>query len=342
MRSSPAWGKTQRGCPRSSWSTGSAPCRRFVTSSACSSPDDRDAAPPPNPGIMEGPKKPDQGPLQAMIAQSQSLGKPGPGSRPEGPPFGPPGHRDMAFSPDELRSLTPGPGVEPGDHMTPEQIAWLKLQQEFYEEKKRKQEQLQHRPLPDMMLHQHGPRGLVRGPPPPYQMNPGEVWGPGGTRTLSRANEHGPPGACTRPITCSECRGFPMMNPDMDAGPAPMSRPGLPWPDDMPKMGDGRGFPPGAGGVCGSWGRGERFPNPQAVQEAMFQQGMGEKQPMGIPPGMVMEMNRMMGNQRAVDPPHAGGRGPHQPLPHGVCEGAGAGHGGRVWHWPWEHERHAP
>ncbi|XP_064167787.1 B-cell CLL/lymphoma 9 protein-like [Anguilla rostrata] len=278
-------------------------------------PDDKDAAPPlappPNPGMMEGPKKPDQGPLQAMMAQSQSLGKPGPGSRPEGPPFGPPGPRDMPFSPDELGSLPPGPGVEPGDHMSPEQIAWLKLQQEFYEEKKRKQEQLQHRPLPDMMLHQHGPRGLMRGPPPPYQMNPGEVWGPGGPEPFPEQMNMGPRGMHP-PHHMQRMPGFPMMNPDMDAGPNPMSRPGLPWPDDMPKMGDGRGFPPGQV-FGGPGGRGERFLNPQAVQEAMFQQGMGEKQPMGIPPGMAMEMNRMMGNQRGVDPRMVAGDGPISP-----------------------------
>ncbi|XP_064183720.1 B-cell CLL/lymphoma 9 protein isoform X2 [Anguilla rostrata] len=277
-------------------------------------PDDKDTPPPlpPNPGMMEGPKKPDQGPLQAMMAQSQSLGKPSPGPRPDGPPFGPPGHRDMPFSPDELGPPPPGPGAEPGDHMTPEQMAWLKLQQEFYEEKKRKQEQLQHRPLSDMMLHQHGPRGLMRGPPPPYQMNPGEVWGPGGPEPFPEQMNMGPRGMHP-PHHMQRMPGFPMMNPDMDPGPNPMSRPGLAWPDDMPKMGDGRGFPPGQGVFGGPGGRGERFPNPQAVQEAMFQQSMGDKQPMGLPPGMVMEMSRMMGNQRGMDPRMPGGEGPMSP-----------------------------
>ncbi|KAI1885229.1 hypothetical protein AGOR_G00218020 [Albula goreensis] len=274
--------------------------------------------PPPNPGMMEGggPKKPDQGPLQAMMAQSQSLGKPGP--RPEGPPFGPPGHRDMPFSPDELGPPPPGPpmnshpGAEHGDHMTPEQMAWLKLQQEFYEEKKRKQEQMQHRPLPDMMLHQHGPRGIMRGPPPPYQMNPGEVWGPGGPEPFPDQMNMGPRGMHP-PHHMQRMPGFPgMMNPDMDAGPNPMPRPGMTWPDDMPKMGDGR-FPPGQGVFGGPGGRVERFPNPQSVQEAMFQQGMGDKQPMGLPPGMVMEMNRMMGNQRPMDPGSNNGGGAMYP-----------------------------
>ncbi|XP_048834647.1 B-cell CLL/lymphoma 9 protein isoform X3 [Brienomyrus brachyistius] len=288
-------------------------------------PDDKDmtamgqgnpGAPPPNAGMMEGmPKKPEPGPLQAMMAQSQNLGKPGPVSRPEGPNFGPPSHRDMPFSPDELGPPPPGPpmnshpGPEHGDHMTPEQMAWLKLQQEFYEEKKRKQEQMQHRPMSDMMLHQHGPRGMIRGPPPPYQMNPGEVWGPGGPEPFPDQMNMGPRGMGP-PHHMQRMPGFPgMMNPDIDGGPNPMPRPGMNWPDDMPKMGDGRGFLPGQGVFGGPGGRGERFPNPQSVQEAMFQQGMGDKQQMGLPPGMVMDMNRMMGNQRPMDPGNNNGGG---------------------------------
>ncbi|KAJ8389739.1 hypothetical protein AAFF_G00114450 [Aldrovandia affinis] len=273
-------------------------------------PDDKEPPPLalPNPALMEGPpKKPDQqGPLQAMMAQSQSLGKPGPGARAEGrgpSPFGPPSHRDvmMPFSPDEL-GPPPGPGgggggPEPGDHMTPEQMAWLKLQQEFYEEKKRKQDQLQQRPLPP---------GMMRGPPPPYQMNPGEVWGPGGPEPFPEQMSMGPRGMHPPPPHHHHMQRGPggpfpgMINPDMDAGPNPMSRPGMGWPDDMPKMADGRGFPPGQGVFGGPvGGRVERFP----PQEAMFQQGLGDKQGMGgLPPGVVMEMNRMMGNPRNMPP----------------------------------------
>lgn len=289
-------------------------------------PDDKDMAsmgqgnmvgPPPNSAMMEGgPKKPEQGPLQAMMAQSQSLGKPGGpgGPRPDGPPFGPPGPRDMPFSPDDLgppppgpgpMNSHPGPGGEHGDHMTPEQMAWLKLQQEFYEEKKRKQEQMQHRPMGDMMLHQGGPRGMMRGPPPPYQMNPGEVWGPGGPEPFPDQMNMGPRGMHPH---MQRMPGFPgMMNPDMDGGPNAMPRPGMNWPDDMPKMGDGRGFPPGQGMFGGPGGRVERFPNPQSVQEAMFHQSMGDKPGMGLTPGMMMEMNRMMGNQRPMEPGNGGG-----------------------------------
>ncbi|XP_010884336.3 LOW QUALITY PROTEIN: B-cell CLL/lymphoma 9 protein [Esox lucius] len=287
-----------------------------------------------NAGMTEtGPKKTgEQGPLQAMMAQSQSLGKPGGpgGPRPDGPPFGPGGPRDMAgrFSPDELGPPPPGPpmnshggpGGDHGDHagMNPEQMAWLKLQQEFYEEKKRKQEQMQHRgPISEMMMHQQGPRGpMMRGPPPPYQINSaGEMWGPGGPEHYPEQINMGPRGPM-HPHMQRMPGGFPpgMINPDMEGGPNPRgSRPGMNWPDDMgPNMGDGRGFPPGQGPFGGPGGRVERFPNPQAVQEAMFQQGMGgEKQGMGLPPGMIMEMNRMMGGNGPRGPMDGPGNGPN-------------------------------
>ncbi|XP_029567763.1 B-cell CLL/lymphoma 9 protein [Salmo trutta] len=286
-------------------------------------PDDRDAPPPPGPigGLPQshdgmpdgGPRRSEQGPLQAMMAQSQSLGPPGGsgGSRPQGTPFGPPhGHpRDMPPFPDELGHMMGPGGCGDGDHMTPEQVAWLKLQQEFYEEKKRKQE-MHHRPLPpDMMIHPHGPRGMMRGPPPPYQMGPGEVWVPGGP---GGPPEHyhdrmvmGPRGM---PPHMQRMPGFPqgMMNPDMEGA----TRPGMGWPEDMPpRMGDGRGFPGGPGGMFGGPGvRGERFPNPQSVQEAMFHQGMGGDKGPGLPPQMMMEMQRMMGHQRGgMEPGNGGG-----------------------------------
>ncbi|XP_024265014.1 B-cell CLL/lymphoma 9 protein [Oncorhynchus tshawytscha] len=283
-------------------------------------PDDRDAPPPPGPigGLPQshdgmpdgGPRRPEQGPLQAMMAQSQSLGPPGGsgGSRPQGTPFGPPhGHpRDMPPFPDELGHMMGPGGCGDGDHMTPEQVAWLKLQQEFYEEKKRKQE-MHHRPLPpDMMMHPHGPRGMMRGPPPPYQMGPGEVWGPGGPpEHYHDRMAMGPRGM---PPHMQRMPGFPqgMMNPDMEGPP----RPGMGWPEDMPpRMGDGRGFPGGPGGMFGGPGvRGERFPNPQSVQEAMFHQGMGGDKGPGLPPQMMMEMQRMMGHQRGgMEPGNGGG-----------------------------------
>uniref|UniRef100_A0A670HNM9 BCL9 transcription coactivator n=1 Tax=Podarcis muralis TaxID=64176 RepID=A0A670HNM9_PODMU len=282
--------------------------------------------PPPNSGVLDGPQKKPEGPIQALMAQSQSLGK-GPGPRTEGgAPFGPPGHRDMPFSPDEvgppsLNSQSGPIGPEHLDHMTPEQVAWLKLQQEFYEEKRRKQEQVvQQCSLQDMMVHQHGPRGLVRGPPPPYQMTPGEGWGPGGPEpfpeSMTMSHSLPPRGMAPHPnVPGGQMRlpGFAgMINPDIEGPNVPnaTSRPGLsgvPWPEDVPKMPDGRNFPPGQGVFSGP-GRGERFPNPQGLPEEIFQQQLAEKQ-LGLPPGMSiegirpgMEMNRMIPSQRHMEP----------------------------------------
>ncbi|XP_070463698.1 B-cell CLL/lymphoma 9 protein isoform X5 [Equus przewalskii] len=284
--------------------------------------------PQQNTGVLDGPQKKPEGPIQAMMAQSQSLGK-GPGPRTDvGAPFGPQGHRDMPFSPDEMvppsMNSQSGPiGPDHLDHMTPEQIAWLKLQQEFYEEKRRKQEQVvvQQCSLQDMMVHQHGPRGVVRGPPPPYQMTPSEGWGPGGAEPfadgINMPHSLPPRGMAPHPnIPGSQMRlpGFAgMINSEMEGPnvPNPASRPGLSgvsWPDDVPKIPDGRNFPPGQGVFSGP-GRGERFPNPQGLSEEMFQQQLAEKQ-LGLPPGMSMEgirpsmeMNRMIpGSQRHMEP----------------------------------------
>ncbi|XP_029434144.1 B-cell CLL/lymphoma 9 protein isoform X3 [Rhinatrema bivittatum] len=292
-------------------------------------------------GLLDGPQKKPEGPVQAIMAQSQSLGK-GPGPRTEGGvSFGPPGHRDMPFSPEEMvpPAMNPQPGQDHLDHMTPEQVAWLKLQQEFYEDKRRKQEQavVQQRSLQDMMVHQHGPRGMVRGPPPPYQMNPGEGWGPGGPEPfpdgISMPHSLPPKGMVPHPtVPGSQISRLPafvgMMNPDMEVPnvPNPASRPGLSgvgWPEEIPKIPDGRNFPPGQGVFSGP-GRGERFPNPQSLSEEIFQQQMSEKQ-LGMPPGMGMEgirpgmdMSRPVPSQRHIEPggvifPRMPGDGPLSP-----------------------------
>ncbi|MEE6509363.1 hypothetical protein FKM82_025766 [Ascaphus truei] len=281
--------------------------------------------PQQNSGMLDNPQKKLEGPIQAMMAQSQNVGK-GPGPHPDGGiPFGPQGHRDMPFSPEDMvpPPMNPQPGQDHLDHMTPEQVAWLKLQQEFYEEKRRKQEQavVQQRSLQDMMVHQHGPRGMVRGPPPPYQMNPGENWGPGGPEPFSdgmgmphpMTSKGMPPHPNMPGSQMQRLPGFVnMMNPDMEGPnvPNPTSRGGLPgvnWPDEVPKIPDGRNFPTGQGIFSGP-GRGERFPNPQSLQEELFHQHVSEKQ-LGMPPGMgmegirpVMEMNRGMVPQRNMEP----------------------------------------
>ncbi|XP_077012009.1 B-cell CLL/lymphoma 9 protein [Tamandua tetradactyla] len=279
--------------------------------------------PQQNTGVLDGPQKKAEGPIQAMMAQSQSLGK-GPGPRTEvGAAFGPQGHRDVPFSPDEMApppmNPQPGPlGPDPLDHMTPEQMAWLKLQQEFYEEKRRKQEHaaVQQCSLQDALGHQHGPRGVVRAPPPPYQMTPSEGWGPGAAEPFpdgvmqpslpprGMAPHPSMPGAQLR------LPGFAgMINSEME-GPGvsnAAARPGLSgvsWPDDVPKIPDGRNFAPGQGIFSGP-GRGERFPNPQGLSEELFQQQLAEK-PLamsvdGVRPGL--DVNRLLpASQRHLEP----------------------------------------
>ncbi|XP_048669833.1 B-cell CLL/lymphoma 9 protein isoform X6 [Marmota marmota marmota] len=284
--------------------------------------------PQQNPGVLDGPQKKTEGPIQAMMAQSQSLGK-GPGPRTDvGAPFGPQGHRDVPFSPDEMvppsMNSQSGPiGPDHLEHMTPEQMAWLKLQQEFYEEKRRKQEQVvvQQCSLQDVLVHPHGPRAVGRGPPPPYQVTPGEGWAPGAAEPfsdgISISHSLPPRGMAPHPnMPGSQMRlpGFAgMINSEMEGPnvPNPASRPGLSgvsWPDDVPKIPDGRNFPPGQGVFSGP-GRGERFPNPQGLSEEMFQQQLAEKQ-LGLPPGMgmegirpSMEANRVIpGSQRHMEP----------------------------------------
>ncbi|XP_040278954.1 B-cell CLL/lymphoma 9 protein isoform X2 [Bufo bufo] len=289
--------------------------------------------PQQNSGLLDNPQKKLEGPIQAMMAQSQNLGK-GPGPHPDGGmPFGPQGHRDMPFSPEDMvpPPMNPQPGQDHLDHMTPEQVAWLKLQQEFYEEKRRKQEQavVQQRSLQGMMVHQHGPRGMVRGSPPPYPMNPGENWGPGGPEPfpdgMGMPHPMPPKGMPPHPnVPGSQMQRLPgfvgMMNPEMEGPnvPNPASRPGLPgvnWPDEVPKIPDGRNFPPGQNIFSGP-GRGERFPNPQGMPDEIFHQHVTEKQ-LGMPPGIgmegirpVMEMSRGM-PQRSMEP--GGGLFPRMP-----------------------------
>nr|XP_033797249.1 B-cell CLL/lymphoma 9 protein [Geotrypetes seraphini]XP_033797250.1 B-cell CLL/lymphoma 9 protein [Geotrypetes seraphini]XP_033797251.1 B-cell CLL/lymphoma 9 protein [Geotrypetes seraphini]XP_033797252.1 B-cell CLL/lymphoma 9 protein [Geotrypetes seraphini]XP_033797253.1 B-cell CLL/lymphoma 9 protein [Geotrypetes seraphini] len=292
--------------------------------------------------LLDGPQKKSEGPVQAMMAQSQSVSK-GPGPQTEGGvSFGPPGQREMPFSPEDMvpppMNPQPGPnGQDHLDHMTPEQVAWLKLQQEFYEEKRRKQEQtvqtvVQQRSLQDMMMHQHGPRGMGRGPPPPYQMNSGEGWGPGGPASFSDGMNipHSLPSKGMAPhpnVTGSQVSRLPtfvgMMNPDMEVHsiPSTVCRSGLSgvsWPEEIPKIPDGRSFPSGQGIFSGP-GRGERFSNSRGLPEEIFQQ-MSEKQlGMGMEGNRTgVEINRPAMPQRHMEPggvifPRMPGDGPLSP-----------------------------
>ncbi|KAF4072130.1 hypothetical protein AMELA_G00270820 [Ameiurus melas] len=69
--------------------------------------------------------------------------------------------------------------------LTPEQIAWRKLQEEYYQEKRRQQEMnphthTQHFRMMSEMGMPGGPHLMMRGPPPPYHSKPGDQqWGQG-------------------------------------------------------------------------------------------------------------------------------------------------------------------
>ncbi|KAM9853190.1 B-cell CLL/lymphoma 9-like protein [Aulostomus maculatus] len=197
-------------------------------------------------------------PLQSIISQTQSLGGPAPDS----PQMDP--HHILPQHPHQLSS--PGADVGPllgPDGLTPEQIAWRKLQEEYYQEKRRHQEmQPNAHPQPFRMMTEMGMHGgpiMMRGPPPPYHSKPGDQqWGPGnmmgggmsgnvrmidmhqegtrGPRFLGQM-QRGPPGG----------GGFPgstggVLSID-GLGPQRPSRPGMIWLDDMPNnMGSGGPF----------------------------------------------------------------------------------------------------
>lgn len=81
-------------------------------------------------------------PLQSIISQTQNLGGPGLDDSLMGPHHGMPPHSHHLSSPS---GLDMGPLLGP-EGVTPEQLAWRKLQEEYYQEKRR-----QH----DMNPHQH-------------------------------------------------------------------------------------------------------------------------------------------------------------------------------------------
>ncbi|XP_043547387.1 B-cell CLL/lymphoma 9 protein isoform X1 [Chiloscyllium plagiosum] len=276
-----------------------------------------DSCPMQNTAGHEVPSKKPEGAAKSMISQSPSVGKL-PSSRPEARSFGTSGHRDVVFQPADggppQNVMSSQVGQELVDHMTPEQLAWLKLQQEFYEEKRRKQEQTVHpRTVQDLLMHQHGPRRIIGGPPPPYQINPGEGWVPGGSESFQGVNPPNtmhPRGRTHHSgIHGHRLQRMPsftgMLNPDIDSagGPNPAPRLGLPgvnWPDDMPKMTESRNFSHGPGLFCGA-GRAVRFPNPQNMQDDLFHQQLPEKQ-LRMSPGVGMEMNRLLQLQRHLEP----------------------------------------
>ncbi|KAA0714696.1 B-cell CLL/lymphoma 9-like protein [Triplophysa tibetana] len=206
-------------------------------------------------------------PLQSIISQTQNLGGPGLDDSLMGPHHGMPPHSHHLSSPS---GMDMGPMMGP-EGVTPEQLAWRKLQEEYYLEKRRQQEINPHQhPQHFRMMSEMGMPGgpmLMRGPPPPYHSKPGDQqWGPGpmgggmgGNPRLMEMHQEGPRG----PRFLGQMRGpsggggyseSPGGVLSMEGlGPQRPPRPGMAWLDEMPSnMGGGGPFhgcyPPGGPG----------------------------------------------------------------------------------------------
>ncbi|CDQ98901.1 unnamed protein product, partial [Oncorhynchus mykiss] len=99
----------------------------------------------------------------------------------DGSPVGGPHHPDRHLH--SPGGLDMGPLLGP-DGLTPEQVAWRQLQEDYYQEKRR-QEELQPNPHTHpqhfRLMQEMSPPVMMRGPPPPYHSKSGEQqWGPGG------------------------------------------------------------------------------------------------------------------------------------------------------------------
>ncbi|XP_025784675.1 B-cell CLL/lymphoma 9-like protein [Puma concolor] len=253
-------------------------------------------------------------PLQSMISQTQSLG---------GPPLEHevPGHPPGGDMGQQMNMMMQRLGQ---DSLTPEQVAWRKLQEEYYEEKRRKEEQIGlhgGRPLQDMM----GMGGMmVRGPPPPYHSKPGDQWPPGMGAQLRGPMDvqdpmqlrGGPPfpgprfpgNQMQRVPGFGGMQGMPMEVP-MNAMQRPV-RPGMGWTEDLPPMGGPGNFAQNAVPYPGGQGEAERFMTPRVREELLRHQllekrSMGMQRPLGMAGsamGQGMEMERMMQAHRQMDP----------------------------------------
>ncbi|KAM4650643.1 B-cell CLL/lymphoma 9-like protein isoform 2-T2 [Discoglossus pictus] len=247
--------------------------------------------PPPMPVNPSTPMKKYEEPLQSMITQTQSLGGSGLEQEIGGPQPGTEMGQQMSLMMQRLGQ----------DSLTPEQAAWRKLQEEYYAEKRRKEEHMSihGRPAPDMVL---------RGPPPPYHSKPGDWIG----NRLAGALEGQDPTQLRAGGMTFQGPRFPgrygaMQNLPVDAV-GVMQRPAR-WVEEMPPLGSGQvgfsqsGLPYPGGGQ----GDVERFLNPRAREELLRQQLM-EKRPVGlqrqlsVPSGQGIEMERMMMTHRQGDP----------------------------------------
>lgn len=219
-------------------------------------------------------------PLQ-FISQAETLGGPALHSLQHD------AHQTLAQHPQHQLS---SPGVDMGpflgsEGLTPEQMVWRKLQDEYYLEKRRHQEMQAHKhPQHFRMMSEmnvHGGAVMMRGPPPPYHSKPGEQqWAPGnlmgggmsGNAQMMSMQHEGPPRFLGQmPRGAPGRRGFPGAGGDLSTecpGPQKPVRPGMSWLDDVPNnMG-------GAGRFHGCYPSGpEHFqgePEQALTQEEMF------------------------------------------------------------------------
>ncbi|XP_067275379.1 B-cell CLL/lymphoma 9-like protein isoform X1 [Pseudorasbora parva] len=208
-------------------------------------------------------------PLQSIISQTQNLGGPGLDDSLMGAHHGMPPHSHHLSSPS---GLDMGPLLGP-EGVTPEQLAWRKLQEEYYQEKRRQHEMNPHQHPQHFRMIQEmgmpgGPPMLMRGPPPPYHSKPGDQqWGPGpmvgggmgGNSRIMDMHQEGPRG----PRFLGQMRGpssgggYPESPGGVigmeGLGPQRPPRPGMGWLEEMPpNMGGGGPFhgcyPPGGPG----------------------------------------------------------------------------------------------
>uniref|UniRef100_A0A087XY20 Bcl9 like n=1 Tax=Poecilia formosa TaxID=48698 RepID=A0A087XY20_POEFO len=196
------------------------------------------------------PKKYEE-PLQSMISQTQSLG----GAVLDNPHLDshhnlpPPLHHQMPSPGDNMAPLM-GP-----EGLTREQMAWRKLKEEYYQEKRRQQE-IEHpgppqhfRMIPEAGMH--GAPMMIRGPPPPYHNKPGDQqWasgnlmrrGIGGNGKVFEMHPEGPRGPrFLGPIQRGQPGGGGFHGSVEGLGPQRPVRPGMIWLEDVPNSGGGSG-----------------------------------------------------------------------------------------------------
>ncbi|XP_044145153.1 B-cell CLL/lymphoma 9-like protein [Bufo gargarizans] len=249
----------------------------------------------PQPHVPSNPPTPIkkyEEPLQSMITQTQSLGGPGMEQEMGGPPTGPDMGHQMSLMMQRLGQ----------DSLTPEQAAWRKLQEEYYAEKRRKEEH--------MTVHgRSAPELMLRGPPPPYHNKPGEQWV--GNRLPVTLEGQEAMQVRGGGITFQGPR-FPgryalMQNMPMDTI-GVMQRPGR-WPEDMASVGGVQGSFPQSGMAFPGGGQGEveRFLNPPSRDEFLRHQLLEKRSPvmqrqLSIPSGQGIDMDRVIMQQRQGDP----------------------------------------